>query len=350
MKSTRDNNSSQGGVERLLLSNNLSLLPLLIIFSISDSILANFMIFSGVRLISNGQNNDFKSKKWVTACPLENYSSLHEVSLASFLGWNFKWINKHVFVGFDYNMNMPLNIHPRATLTFHTQKTNRDPVAPHYCYSIRNLKRWYLDIYPYDSHEGYLKSLNAGGRKNYLRSKKIFEKYGCTTSCIGCDWTTYVDDVYRLYSNVACRSGEKLYDLRFFQTIAKRDDYTLLCGWFEGKMIGVLVLQEECPTLHTIACGFDYEHSSNSYAYSWLHHELIHFAIESKKFQNVDVGIMADKSKKEIGFTPVSVRMDIYTKSVLLRSFLNVASYFTSATITPDSKIKISLGRNRNDN
>ncbi len=273
--------------------------------------------------------------------PLENFSSLHETSLIEQLGWNNNWLCKHFFMQFSFNLHTPLKIHPRAYLILHTKDADAHPSAPDCCYSITHLTRWRLDISSYRSIDDYLATSIRWHRCNYAKSKKNFLKYGCEISFIEEDWSEYAEHVYRLYDHVAERYHHRLYNLSFFQEIAKRPDYKLLCTWFEGKMIGVFVLQEEFPTLHSICAGLDYHHSSASYAYSWMHYALFDHAMASQKYQNVDVGFNSDEAKRAIGFKPIPSRIDIYSKGRITRGVLKVLSHFISATITPKAKLRL---------
>lgn len=299
-------------------------------------------------------------KGWVTAMPLENYSSLHELSLLPLLGVNIPWPRKRFFLQFNFNLHTPLTMHPQAFLIFDTRDVSAIPaegasssvlqesLAAHRltrCYSIADLKRWRLDIAAYRSMHDYLDATVRWHRCNHAKSSKIFSQYGCEISFIEGDWTAHAERVYYLYANVAGRHGDWLYDLNFFKEAAKRPDYHLICAWYGGEMVGVFVLQEELPTLHSICCGFDYVHSSASYAYSWMHYALIEHAIASQKYQNIDVGLTADESKKSIGFEAVPTRMDIYCTNPLISSLLRRCARFTSATITPAAKLKVSLKR-----
>lgn len=279
---------------------------------------------------------------WVTAYPLEHYSSMHILSLLGLMGWK-KWPQKLFKVEFNFNLHTPFHIHPEAYLSFHTQDTNRPVAAPNCCFSISEFKRWRLEIGSFSSFEDYLSHLKRWHHCNYAKSKKIFEQYGTTCAIIEDDWTPYVDEVYKLYYNVALKHGEKLYDLNFFKQAAKRGDYKLVCAWFEREMVAMFVLQEELPTLHSICCGLDYNHSTKSYAYSWLNYALISHAIETKKYQFIDIGLTADDSKRIIGFQPISSRMDIYSKGVLTRSFLQLASKVVCAHINPEGQLKVTF-------
>lgn len=271
--------------------------------------------------------------------PLENFSSLHETSWVEELGW--KWPCLRFFMQFSFNLHTPLKIDPRAYLILHTQDAN---FVPNCSFSITGLTRWRLDISSFRSMDDYLKAMIRWHRCNYNKSKRHFLEYGCEISFIERDWSEYAEGVYHLYDNVAQRYSHRLYDLSFFQEIAKRPDYKLVCAWFEGKMIGVFVLQEELPTLHSIGAGLDYQHSSASYAYSWMHYALFEYAIAAQKYQNVDVGFNSDEAKKAIGFQPVLSRIDIYSKGRATRGMLKLFSRFFNATITPEAKLRIRWG------
>jgi predicted N-acyltransferase len=271
---------------------------------------------------------------------LENYSSLHELSLIESLGLNIGLPCKHFFVQFSFNLHTPLKILPQAYLTLHTHDANAPASPPDYCYSFTDLKRWRLDISSYRSFDDYLDSLIRWHRCNYTKSKKKFLGYGCEIRFIEMDWSEHVEQVYQLYVNTSRRYQHWLYDLNFFQEIAKRLDYKLISAWFQGRMVGFFLLQEELPTLHSICCGLDYLHSSASYAYSWMHYALIEHAITAHKYQNVDVGLSADEAKKTIGFKPVLSRMDIYSKG-MTRRLLQVISHFIAATLNSEGTLKL---------
>lgn len=281
-----------------------------------------------------------RPKGWVTALPLENYSSLHEVSPLEFLGWRTFWPNKRMFLQLCCNLHTPLTLDPSAYLTFDVRDADLPPRSPGCCYSISNFNRWRLDISSYHSIDDYLKKSIRWHRCNYAKSKRVFTNYGCHVTVIEEDWTEYVEEAYHLYAMVAQRHGDWLYDIDFFRASAKHPNYKLLCAWLGNEMIGMFVLQEELPTLHSICCGLDYHHSSASYAYSWMHYVLIEYAIEAQKYQTVDVGLTADDSKKTIGFDAVPSRMDIYSKGFLTRGMLRLISLFVTTSITPAAKVQ----------
>lgn len=263
----------------------------------------------------------------MTVSPLEHFSSLHET-------WKIKW-------QFSFNLHTPLKIHPQVYVTLHTRDANFEPSLPDCCYSLTDLTRWRLDISAYHSMDEYLHALTRWHRCNYANAKKHFHEHGCTISFIEEDWSEYAEAVYELYERVAKHYQHALYTLSFFHEIARRPDYKLVCAWYEGKMIAVFVLQEELPTLHCICAGLDYEHSSASYAYSWMHYALFEHAIGARKYQNVDVGFNSDDAKKTIGFKPILSRIDIYSKGKVTRGVLKLFSHVVSATITPEAKLKL---------
>lgn len=290
--------------------------------------------------LKDNKQDTAHSKGWVTSSPINKYSTLHELSLPGFMGWDLQLPKLNFKVEFSLNMHTPLEFHPQAYLIFHTLDAEKPPAAPQCCYSITEFQRWRLNISPYKSFEEYCAAMKRWHHTNYLKSEKIFKDYGCEVSFVESNWSHLVEEVYALYKNVAKRHGDQLYDLNFFQTAAKRDDYRLICAWFEGKMIGMFLLVEEVPTLHSICCGLDYNHSSESCAYSWLHYALIEHAINAKKYINVDVGLTADDSKRRIGFEAIPARMDIYSRGIISRNVLRAVSKLFSAKINSEGKLK----------
>lgn len=280
---------------------------------------------------------------WITARPLENYSSLHEFSLTEWAGWKNAWMKIPYFIELDLNMHAPFRMNPKADLAFKVQDADR-PLTKGCCFIIE-VTRWRTDISSFSTFDDFLSSLIRWHRCNYTKSEKTFRKYGAAVSMIETDWSEHVEAIYELYCNVAKRHGDKLYDIEFFRELAQRDDYKLLCVWFEGKIIAMSVLQEELPTLHSICCGMDYVHSSACYAYSWMHYELIRMAIESKKYENIDIGLTADKSKKEICFAPIASRMEMHAKGMLTRNFLKMISKAIKASIDQEGHLKFKWNR-----
>ncbi|MFC2049391.1 hypothetical protein ACFLR2_01805 [Chlamydiota bacterium] len=271
--------------------------------------------------------------------PLENFSFLQELSLAELVGWNIGGPGR-ILLQYSFNLHTPLKIDPSAHFTIQAIDADIPPSAPNCCFSMTELIRWRLDISSYRSFDSYLGAMKRWHRSNYKNAQKHFFSAGCETSFIEGDWSEHAERVNQLYTNVARRYQHRLYTLPFFQEIAKHPDYKLLCAWFQGEMIGVIVLEEEMTTLHSLLCGLDYHHSSTSYAYSWMHYVLFEHVIGLQKYHNVDVGFSSDAAKKTIGFSPILSRMDIYSKGQITRKALEFFSRYVSATVTSDGKVK----------
>lgn len=277
------------------------------------------------------------TKKWGAAQPLEKYSSLHQISV-------FKWLKIPYLFQIDFNMNAPFKICPKANLVFR-MIDDAKPVESKSCFSIQNLTRWRTDISPFQTFDQWLDSLIRWHRNNYLKSHKNFENHGCRDEYYTGDWSAHAQEAYKLYSNVVKEHGDRLYDLSFFQAIAKHPDYHLLTAWHEDKMIGCFVLLDEPPYYHCICCGMDYDHSSKSYMYSWLSYELCRLAIQSRKYTHIDVGMTANEAKQQIGFSPIPSRMDLYAKGFFTHHLLRLASKFVSWTIDTNAQMHFSLKR-----
>jgi hypothetical protein len=285
------------------------------------------------------------NKGLISSYPKTNYSSGLEICLAKLLGFNVDWPKKHLHLEYNFNLETPLKIDTQTFYTVHARDADKPPAAPNCCYSFTKLTRWRLDISSFATFDDYLNSLIRWHYCNYLKSKKQFQKSNCTVEYFDSGWEQHVDEVYRLYLNVAAHYVDKLYDLNFFRLGAQRGDYKLICAWHEGKMIGLFVLHDEGKTLHSICCGFDYEVSSASYAYSWLNYELVRFAIEAKKYRQIDVGFTADNSKKLIGLKPIPSRLDFYVNNSLLRGVLKLLSKVVATTLTQRQTLKFSFKR-----
>lgn len=280
---------------------------------------------------------------WVKAVPLHNYSSLHELSLTKRIGWGESLAKLSILIQLDANFHSEkIDLHPKAFLAIKTLDASK-PLIPGCCFSVTNLMRWRVDIQQFSTFKEFLDSLIRWHKCNYKKSEKTFREYGGTITYVERDWSEYVDVVYKLYEKVAVLHGDKLYDISFYRELAKRPDYKLLCAWHNGEMIGTFILQDEGTILHSMCCGMDYNHSSKSYAYSWMHYELIRIAIESKKYTHVDVGLTANNSKREICFEPISSRMDVYAKGRVTRFMLKCLSKFVTATIDSEAQLKFQL-------
>lgn len=291
--------------------------------------------------MSGIQNLPSPPRGWVLASPLEGYSSLNKLSLFDLIG--ISWPKVHFFLQFCFNLHKPLKIDPRAYLVFHARDVDQAPSCPGSCYTIIDLTRWRMAIGTYRSMEDFLQNAKKWHVNNYIKAKKIFTEYGCRIEFIQRDWSEHIEDVYALYANVAERHEEWLYDLHFFHAIAKLPNYQLLSAWHDDKMIAMTVVYEELSTLHSICGGFDYHHSTKSYAYSWLNYALIEVAINANRYQSVDVGLTANESKSNIGYQPIPSCMDVYCKGPISRTFLRLISPLIATTISSDGKLKFSF-------
>lgn len=279
---------------------------------------------------------------WVSSEPLQKFSSLHELSLIGMLGLKTPWPKMQCFIEFNCNLNTPLTHHSKAHFVFDTRDDQLPPSSYGCAFSIKQLRRWRIQVQPNDSFEDFIHSLNKHQRQNYAKAKKKYKAYDCQTLLIE-DWSQYSETVYLLYSKVAQKHGKNwLYDLQFFEKASKRKEYQLLSAWFDGQMIGAFLLLDEYPTLHGFCCGVDYEHSRASCTYSWMNYEFIKYAFQ-KRYQTIDVGITADECKKSIGFKPVPTRIDVYSKGIVTRILLRFMSLFLLATINSNGKLKTQL-------
>lgn len=274
-----------------------------------------------------------KRNGWITAWPLKGHASLNELSLLRFIG--VPWPKFRAYVQFDFNLYCSNELDPRTTLFFRARKLDAAK-AKDSVFSFEPINRWSIDIKGYENFDAFLKAMKRWHRCTYTKSKEMFEKYGGTVTFISGDWSENVDQVYRLYQNVAERNGNQLYDLEFFKRAAKDPDYKLLCGWIDGQMIGVFILVEELPTLHSILCGFNYDYSTKSYAYSWMHYELFRIAMGIKQYETIDVGLSADKAKEHIGFHPTPFRMDLSAHTPISRFVLKTLSLFMVPKVWTD--------------
>ncbi len=274
--------------------------------------------------------------KWAVRKHFEGYSYLHEITFLRF--FRLKAL-------FSNNLHIPLSPCSEASVAIHTRDV--DNAAPKADFSITGCQRWQVDVSQYDTFDAYLDSMKSLHHKQYRKTNRTFTESGATISRIEGDWSAYADTVYHLYEKVATKHGVKMYDKGFFQMISKQSQYKLLCAWYQGAMIGCFVLIEVSPVLHSMLSGMDYEHSKRVYAYSHLHYEFIRWAIEMKKFKIAEVGITADEAKSSLGFKPVPACIDISSTKPVARLFLRLLSRFTTATITSQSELKLSLRRKR---
>jgi peptidoglycan biosynthesis/recognition FemAB-like protein len=275
----------------------------------------------------------------ITANPLDHYTSFHKVSLhvpmSQIQCLSFSMI-------FSFSLHTPSPFYPQPLLRFNARDSDKPPAIPP-DFSFEHLIRWRLEISKDQSFEDYLQNLSHLQYKTYKKTERNFTAHGATISIIEGDWSEHADAVYQLYANVASQHPPGIYDIEFFRHIAKKSDYKLISAWVNGLMFGAVVVLEEGSFIHSVCCGLDYHHSKISYAYSWMHYELIRFAIESKRFTIADAGFTGDKGKKLLNFKPVCCCMDVYANRWIMRRLLRSAGRLFKATITSESRIKTSL-------
>jgi hypothetical protein len=273
------------------------------------------------------------------AIPLEKYSSLHELPLLRLLGIKSRK-SPCIKMAFNFNLQTPMQDQTKAQVTFSVRESDtKNPVDSDFC--IKNLVRWRLNLSDYESFTDFLKKIKRKNYSSYRRTLKTFDNYGATISFIEEDWTHYADTAFQLYQNVAQKHGAQLYDLNFFRMIAKLEKYKLLCAWFNGSLIGVLVLIDEGSVFHSMVCGFDYNYTKKSHTYSRLHYEFIRLAFEEKKYTIADIGLTADSAKALMDFQPVMTCMDISVRNRLIKRLLRLLSRFVTSTINEESKLEL---------
>ncbi len=261
--------------------------------------------------------------QWISAKPLEGFSSLHEGLLLNFCGLRIGHFSSVI----SFNLETPLTRESVPTLTIHSHPVDEPTIVPHVDFRIERLTQWMLDLTPFQSFNDYLDQLNYKQRYNHGRTEKCFANYGCNVTVIDGDWSEYADRAYELYHNVAAKYMQ-IYDLGFFRTIAKLPAYKLICAWYGQKLIGSLVMIEEVSIVHSMGCGLDYLHSRKSFTYSKLHYEFINQAIAAGKYKIADVGVTADQAKKTLGFSPKPAIVEISVESTLWRAILRLVYPF----------------------
>jgi predicted N-acyltransferase len=277
----------------------------------------------------------------VKTIPLEHFSVLQEVSVLEMLGLNFSLPFTKFSLQLNMNLHTPLKIDPRAYLVIDTKDEGAQPSFPNRCYSLSKLNRWRLDISPYQTFDDYVQSLARWHRCTYNKAKKNFFHYGCETTYIEGDWSEHAETVARLYGNTARNYNHCLFNEEYFREVAKHSDCSLLCALYKGEMISAFVLKDELPTMHSLCCGLDYKHSSESYTYSWMHYALLQHAITAKKYKILDVGFTADEAKKAIGFQLIPSRMDLYSRGKLTQAVLSAVARYFGATLSAEGKVKL---------
>ncbi|QLH35448.1 MAG: hypothetical protein HWD61_04235 [Parachlamydiaceae bacterium] len=74
-----------------------------------------------------------------------------------------------------------------------------------------------------------------------------------------------------------------------------------------------------------------------------MHYEFIRYAIEARKYTLADIGPTANEAKSTLGFQPISACMDVWGHHWALKSVLRFFSYFLTATINSNARLKIGL-------
>jgi predicted N-acyltransferase len=276
--------------------------------------------------------------KWISAKPLEGFSSLHEGMLWNFLGLKIGRFSSVI----SFNVETDLPREAISTLIFHSHPLDHPIRVPRVDFCIDELTQWALDLTPFKSFTDYLNQLNYKQRYNYARTEKCFTNCGCSMTIIEGDWSDYAERAYELYSNVAAKYMQ-IYDLGFFRAIAKSPTHKLLCARHGQKLIGTLVMAEEVSTIHSMGCGLDYVHSKKSFTYSKLHYEFIRHAVAAGKFKVADAGITADQAKKILGLSPKPAVIEISADSALLRTLLRLAHLFLKISLNTRNEVRFSV-------
>lgn len=274
--------------------------------------------------------------KWISAKPLQGFSSLNEGFIWNSLGLKFGRISS--LISFNVETSLPREI--ASPITIHSHPSNETSVArPDF--RIDQLKQWELDLTPFKSFDDYLTDqLNCKQRSNYHRTEKHFTDSGCTFTIIEGDWSAYADKAYSLYHNVASKYMQ-IYDLGFFHATAKLQGYNLICAWQGDKLIGTVVMIEEGSTIHSMGCGLDYQYSKKSYSYSKLHYEFIRYAIDKGRFKVADAGVTADQAKESLGMCSKPAVIEIFVQNPLLRGVLRLAQTLLKVSLNSNNVVSI---------
>lgn len=277
--------------------------------------------------------------KWLSAKPLKGYSSLHEGVLS-----NLPFLKMGHFSSV-ISCNIESELPPESThasTIIHTRPLNYPQIVPRVDFCINHLEQWELDLTSFKTFDDYLDHLDAKKRYNYFRTEKHFAEYGCTISVIEGDWSEYAEKAYELYHHVATKYMQ-IYDLSYFQSIAKLPDYKLICCWFGDKLIGSLVLAKENSIAHSMLCGLDYAHSKKSFTYSKLHYEFIRQAIASGNYKMVNSGVTANQAKGILGMSSKPAVVEIYVQNPLLAGLLRFSRSFLAVTINEKNEVCVKL-------
>lgn len=272
--------------------------------------------------------------KWISAKPLDGFSSQHEGLLWNSCGLKMGRISS--VMSFNTETTLPQRSDFSVAIHQHPVDQPKTVLRPDFC--IDQLTQWTLDLTPFKSFNDYHDHLNYKQRYNFLRTEESFTNFGGTVSVIEGDWSEYADRAYELYHNVAAKYMQ-IYDIEFFRAIAKLPAYKLICAWYDQKLIGTVIMVEEASTVHSMGCGLDYAYSKKSFTYSKLHYEFIHYAIAAGKFKEADVGVTADQAKKTLGFSPKPAVIEISVKSAVFRSILRLAQILLRVYINTDNAV-----------
>ncbi len=273
------------------------------------------------------------------ATPLEKYASLHVFPILSLFGITSKK-SPSIKLIFNFNLEKSIKSDNKAQLSFNLRDANMPPTPGTSDFCIKHLTRWRMNLSLYESFSDFLLKIKRKNYRSYRRALKTFEEYGATISLIEGDWSDYADSAHRLYLNVAEKHKAQLYDLNFFRMIAKSEPFQLLCVWYQGSLVGILVLIDEGETLHSMVCGLDYNHTKKAHAYSRMHYEFIRLAFEAKKYTMADIGLTADSAKSLLDFQPVAACMDVSAENPFLKGILRLISRFMTSTINEQSQFK----------
>ena len=77
-----------------------------------------------------------------------------------------------------------------------------------------------------------------------------------------------------------------------------------------------------------------------------MHYELIRMAIESKKYQNVDIGLILTV-EREICFVGITLRTKMHAKGMLTRNFLWLVSKIVRGSIDQEGHLKFKWQKTR---
>lgn len=272
--------------------------------------------------------------KWLSAKPLDGYSSLHQGALFSLFGRDY--------LHFSCVISFNLDKAPRNDLT--TMTIYSHPVIEsksfNSLFTITHFVQWQMNIEHFKSFSDYLAYLNHKQRRNYFKVIEHFKKFGCKLKLENDDWSQHVDRIYELYCNVA-KKYIKIYNKEFFKIIAKRSEYKLITAWHGKELIADLVYVEEGAVIHAMMGGLDYKHSKLSFAYSALHYEFISEAIRIGKYKIADAGVTADAAKHNLGFEPMPAVVEITARGIVFRMILFFANLFLNVHMNEKNEICI---------